>query len=352
MAENLAERLDHSLEFAEQRIDDDAGLQARIANDDNIFSPTESAVDFEPFIYFKIVTQTNIGKHFTAQINVAALTFLRAIGSVQLDALHHHVERNYECRLRHLHQESVDDGQRQRQPDAHGAANPGFAVDTDGAAQRFDVLSHHIHADTAAGQVGDLLGGGESRSKNQLVDLPIAERMIGRNDAFLDRLAENSFFVEAAAVVGHFDNDAARIVIGIQLDGALPRLAALLADVCRLDTVIHRIAEQVHQRIANSFHHGFIELGFGAADLQRNVLAELLADIAHHTLKPREGFANLHHAQRQRRIAHFLDQLFHVFAGFEQFSYAGVLGQQIHAGTADHQLADQGDQMVELVGID
>ena len=48
---------------------------------------------------------------------------------------------------------------------------PRVGVDVDPAAQRLDVAAHDVHADAAAGDVGDLLGGREARLEDQLMDV-------------------------------------------------------------------------------------------------------------------------------------------------------------------------------------
>ena len=48
---------------------------------------------------------------------------------------------------------------------------PELGAHFDRAAELLDVPAHHVHADAAAGNVGGLLGGGEARHENQLVDL-------------------------------------------------------------------------------------------------------------------------------------------------------------------------------------
>ncbi len=58
------------------------------------------------------------------------------------------------------------------------------------------------------------------------------------------------------------DHDAAGLVVGIELDRALGGFAGGRAHVGRLDAVVHGVAHQVHQRIADFFDHGLVEFGF------------------------------------------------------------------------------------------
>ena len=49
---------------------------------------------------------------------------------------------------------------------------PSPATDfVDGAADLVDIGAHHVHADAAAGDRGDLRRGGEARCEDELVDL-------------------------------------------------------------------------------------------------------------------------------------------------------------------------------------
>ncbi|MNN93200.1 hypothetical protein D3C81_2116030 [compost metagenome] len=72
--------------------------------------------------------------------------------------------------------------------------------------------------------------------------------------------------------------------------------------------MIHRVAQQVHQGVADLFHDGLVQLGVGTADLQIYIFAQFEADIAHHTLEAVKSVADRHHAQAQRAVADFLDQ--------------------------------------------
>ena len=108
----------------------------------------------------------------------------------------------------------------------------------------------------------------------------------------------------------------------------------------------------MRQRVADLFDDGLVEVGFGARDLQPDVLAEVGGDVANDALEAVEGGADLHHAQRQRRVAHFLDQPAERGDRFEQLGDRRALGDQAGAGAGDDQFADQVDVLVELVGID
>ncbi len=119
-----------------------------------------------------------------------------------------------------------------------------------------------------------------------------------------------------------------------------------------LDAVVHGIAQQVHERVADLFDDGLVQFGLRAIDDQVDVLAQFLADIAHHTAEAIEGVADGDHAQVQRAIQDLLDQPRYGRTGFLKRVVVARLGQQAGASAGNDQLADQIDQLVELVGVD
>ena len=65
----------------------------------------------------------------------------------------------------------------------------------------------------------------------------------------------------------------------------------------------------------------------------------------------REGVADLHHAQLQRRIADAFDQTGKHRCGLDQIAVPAFLGEQIGRRAGDDQFADEVDQLIELVGM-
>ena len=184
-----------------------------------------------------------------------------------------------------------------------------LAGDGHAAAQRGDVALDDVHADAAAGQVGDLVGGGEARLEDEAEDLAVGQRAAGFDQAALDCLGQDLVALQAAAVVADLDDDAAGVVVGVQRDRALRGLAARDAHVRGLDAVVDRVAHQVRQRIGDLLDDRLVELGVLAVDDELDVLAELARHVVHDALEAAEGGADLHHAQLQRAVAHLLDQV-------------------------------------------
>ena len=158
--------------------------------------------------------------------------------------------------------------------------------------------------------------------------------------------------VEAAAVVGDFDDDVAAFVPGRQPDRALRRLAGGDPLGRTFDAVIGAVAHQVRERILDQIEHLAVELGIGAAHRKLDVLAELGAQVAHHARQflPRIAdrlHARLHHA--------FLQLGGDVGEPLQRHLEIGLLVaaddlEELIAG--QHQFRDGGHQMIERVDID
>src|SRR5262249_11844918 len=238
----------------------------------------------------------------------------------------------------------------ERQAHGEGRALAFDAVDRQGSAQRLDVALDDVHADTAAGDVADGPGGREPRLHDEAMDLLVAWRVTGCDQAALEGALEDALAVQAAAIVGNLDRDAAGVVIGIQIQPARGGLAALASLRRGLDAVIDRVPHEVQQRIGDLFHHRLVELGLRSGEDDLHFLAELAAEVAGHAGEAAEGLADRHHAQLERPVAHFLDHLAHRRGGLYRVAVTGSPRGQGGPRARDDELPDQGDQLVELVG--
>ena len=86
-----------------------------------------------------------------------------------------------------------NDRERERDFHAHGSAGARFRLHIDGAADFFDVGFDHVHADAAAGDVGDFFRGGKSGQENQIDAFALAHArgLLRRDQAFFDGFAAN-----------------------------------------------------------------------------------------------------------------------------------------------------------------
>ena len=126
-----------------------------------------------------------------------------------------------------------------------------------------------------------------------------------------------------------------------------------------LDAVVEGVAHQVQQRVGEVLDHQLVQLGLLAVHPQVDLLAELLRELAHDPVEPREDLADRHHpgvddpllqlAQVALEIAR---RLLEVPPG----AGGPGLGDQVAAdledrGLVDDQLADDVHQAVELADV-
>ena len=91
------------------------------------------------------------------------------------------------------------------------------------------------------------------------------------------------------------------------------------AHFSRLDTMVHCVSHQVHQRIADLLHYGFVQFGLAATDDQVDVFSQFPTHITYDTVETVEGFTDLYHAQTQRTVADFFHQARYHGNRFNQF---------------------------------
>ena len=83
-----------------------------------------------------------------------------------------------------------------------------LGVDVERAAELADFAGDHVHADAAAGQAADFVGGGEARLEDQHVQVACRPaRASAADQAALDRALVDRPAVEAGAVVADFQHD-------------------------------------------------------------------------------------------------------------------------------------------------
>ena len=88
---------------------------------------------------------------------------------------------------------------------------------------------HDVHANAPAGNFRDLLGGREARTEDIVEDLRFAQaRSFFRgHHSQLNRLGANLLCVDAAPIVGDFDDHLVSMVIGVEAHDPLRILAQL-----------------------------------------------------------------------------------------------------------------------------
>ena len=128
----------------------------------------------------------------------------------QLDAFQRGRQRQHKIGVPDPHQEAVDDRQGQRQAQGDAGSLAGLAGDVDGSAQGFHAAPDHVHPHSPAGDIGDLLGRRKAGRQDEGEDLGLGELGVGGHQTFLDGTLAHRRGIDAAAVVGHTDQDARR----------------------------------------------------------------------------------------------------------------------------------------------
>src|SRR5262249_46664793 len=149
--------------------------------------------------------------------HLAAIGHRRERGGGGPEHFLHDKYRNDVTVLSHAHYQAFDNRQGERQFDDEPGAMTGPGRNFDAATQLDDLFAYHIHSDAAAGNVGDLRGGGEPRLEDKAEHLFIGETLPARNQAALLSLGENFFARQAPPVVSDFDVDESTLMVSLQV---------------------------------------------------------------------------------------------------------------------------------------
>ena len=116
--------------------------------------------------------------------------------------------------------------------------------------------------------------------------------------------------------------------------------------------MVHRVADDVDQRIANGLQHRAVQLSFSAHLNQLDFFASFRGGIAHQPGELEPDAANLLHAREHHALLQFQGNKVHgPHRGHQVGIHAvGRTGDQAVAG--QHHFADQVHQLVEQIDID
>ncbi len=156
---------------------------------------------------------------------------------------------------------------------------------------------HHVHADATAGNLGDLVGGGEARFEDELQHLVVREVGLGVHHAALDRLAAHGLQLDAGTVVGQGQDDVATFAPEVQADGPALRFAGGATHFGILDAMVDRVAQHVLERRHHAFQHGAVHLAFSVADDEFHLFIELAGHLPDDTAQARYEAVEGHHAR-------------------------------------------------------
>ena len=137
--------------------------------------------------------------------------------------------------------------------------------------------------------------------------------------------------------------------------GGLPRASAHRR---RLDAVVHGVADQVHERLADLVDHGLVDARLLALQHQLDLLALAVGEVADEAREALEDVADGQHPHVHDRLLQLGRDAGHLVHGLEQLRAergrgGGDLAAQLHQlGAVHDQLADQVQQVVELGEVD
>ena len=118
----------------------------------------------------------------------------------------------------------------------------------------------------------------------------------------LDRLGYDLVAVNPAAIVGDFNHHLIALMVGLHTDSALCRLAGGGPLGGRFDAVIHGVADEVGQRLAQNVENALIEVGVFAAQFKLHLAAARLGHVTHQAREAPEELLHRHHADLHHRL--------------------------------------------------
>ena len=173
------------------------------------------------------MSQTDQRQDLVAELNDLIVVDAVDVGFDGARNFDHGVEGNCVEALLDVEKQGLDDGQGERELEPEGGALAGAGFDLHAALEAVEDALHHVHADTAAGDFGDFLGGAEARAEDEVerVGFGDARAFFRAEQAEFDGLGLDALRVDTAPVIGDFEDDLIALVMGVQAEasaGGLP----------------------------------------------------------------------------------------------------------------------------------
>ena len=168
--------------------------------------------------------------------------------------------------------------------------------------------------------------------------------LVGVYQFALGGLGADALVIEPLAIIAYRDDYPRTLTRKVEVDAAFGRFAGGSPVPGKFDTVIHRIAQQMEQRIGQFIEHVSVHLNIAAGDDQRGLLAGLHTGLAHIARQARSQRADRGETGRNDLmleffidlglLRHFDAQICH--AGFKVFRHLACIGGHFHqrAGSA------------------
>ena len=215
---------------------------------------------------------------------------LVCIGLLQLGSRHtqnsfHDVGRNPDGELAHAQNHHLGDRRRQGQHQLETGPFVRFGLGFDATTQCIHLGTHHVHADTATGQLRDLLRRRKPRHKNQVGGIAVAERGTRFDHTIGNCLGAYTVQVQATTIVTERDRDVIALLQHVNQDVACCGLARRDTRLCRLDAVRHRIAQQMFKRGGHTVEHPPVHLDGATGDIKFDLFSRVFGGLTHHAIQ-------------------------------------------------------------------
>src|SRR5256884_443466 len=158
---------------------------------------------------------------------------------------------------------------------------------------------------------------------------------------------EDTLAVDPAPVVAHADRHAGPLAHRRQYDLRFGLLPATPPLGLGLDAVVHRVPQQVQQRVAELVQDRAVELDFLALDPERDLLAELAGQVTHQTGEPVEHLPHRRHARLDDFRLQLARQPRDLNRDIVDRRVSGVGRELVQAAAHGDELADQIHEAVE-----
>ena len=112
---------------------------------------------------------------------------------------------------------------------------------------------HHVHPNTAPGDLGDRLGRRKARRQYELGNFVIAKVGVCGHQPAFHRLFTHRFYVDAGAIITDLDDHIAAFTRQPQIDATNLRLAIATTYFGRFDAMVDGVAQHMLQRRNHPF---------------------------------------------------------------------------------------------------
>src|SRR6266849_1322283 len=307
------------------------------------------------------VIQPNESENLVAKTQHFTLVDAVNLGIGDAGDFHNRRERDSEKTAADAEEQSLNAGKRERRTKLNGRATASLRRNVNGSLEAVEDSSNDIHANATTRNFRHFGSSAESRFENEIKGFLIGQPLglLGLQDSFLNGARAQLSRVDAAAVVADFNDYLGALVISVEINGAACGLAGSEAFVGRLDTMVNRIADEMHERFGKSVQNAFIKVGVLTRKFQGHILATLLGNIADDAWKTAEELLDGDHADFQDALVKFLKDAGLKCHGVGKLGAQGIAGvllvklgkRAIEHGFSDDQFADKIHDRVDASGI-